>query len=392
MKRVFSIILAAVMLMGVLPMNVIADEVRGDPVLLPAAELPVMEYAEGIPYAGFASGQANLPERGLYALTLRRAGDTSLASAVLVTTVDVSAVYGRDYAVKDSNWSTEKLESDGTILENSADEESRRQTRETLDAIEGIVADSMYGTADGDIPADEPEPEDASEAAKDPESLTLAELKELQSGMPVRETTESEFTSLAETFLSQANIDPAEYLPITSVTRVEFAPGEREQTLTFRILEDGESEGQEMFNFLLSAADDCTAIIEAASSLSVIIEDDEPVEHSLVSFDAPSYTALDGFANVTVTRTGALYSYVTVNLRASEKGSAKEGENFEATDLTLVFQPFQDEAVAPVPVTGGEEDTRFALELYELRGAEPGEIMTAEAVIPAGCSAPVEEK
>ena len=392
MKRVFSIILAAVMLMGVLPMNVIADEVRGDPVLLPAAELPVMEYAEGIPYAGFASGQANLPERGLYALTLRRAGDTSLASAVLVTTVDVSAVYGRDYAVKDSNWSTEKLESDGTILENSADEESRRQTRETLDAIEGLVADSMYGTADGDIPADEPEPEDASEAAKDPESLTLAELKELQSGMPVRETTESEFTSLAETFLSQANIDPAEYLPITSVTRVEFAPGEREQTLTFRILEDGESEGQEMFNFLLSAADDCTAIIEAASSLSVIIEDDEPVEHSLVSFDAPSYTALDGFANVTVTRTGALYSYVTVNLRASEKGSAKEGENFEATDLTLVFQPFQEEAVAPVPVTGGEEDTRFALELYELRGAEPGEIMTAEAVIPAGCSAPAEEK
>ncbi len=392
MKRVFSIILAAVMLMGVLPMNVIADEVRGDPVLLPAAELPVMEYAEGIPYAGFASGQANLPERGLYALTLRRAGDTSLASAVLVTTVDVSAVYGRDYAVKDSNWSTEKLESDGTILENSADEESRRQTRETLDAIEGLVADSMYGTADGDIPADEPEPEDASEAAKDPESLTLAELKELQSGMPVRETTESEFTSLAETFLSQANIDPAEYLPITSVTRVEFAPGEREQTLTFRILEDGESEGQEMFNFLLSAADDRTAVIEAACSLSFVIEDDEPVEHSLVSFTADAYTAADGFANITVERKNALYSYVTANLRTAEDGSGAEGENHEATDVTLIFQPYQSEAVVAVPVAGGEEESSFSVELYDLRGGEAGEIMAAEVTVPAGCAAPEKEE
>ena len=388
MKRVFGFFLAVAMLLSILPMDAIAKELHEEPQPLPSAQLPEMEFAKGMPYAGFASEESNLPERGLYTLTLRRTGDTSVASAVLVSTVDISAAYGKDYIISDGCWTAEALESTGTILENSADEASRKQSQETIDAIESLVAGSVEESeaihADTAVDADGSVPETG--------SLSLAELKQLQSGMPVRETTESEFTSLAETFLRETNIDPAEYLPVTSATRVEFAPGEREQTLTFRILEDRESEGQEMLNFLLSAADDCTAVIEAASSLSYIIEDDEPVEHSLVSFDADTYTARGGYANITVKRTAALYSYVTVNLRAVEKGSAAEGDNFEATDITLVFQSFQDEAVAAIPVAGGQKDTCFSVELYDPRGAVAGEIMTAEVVIPAGCSAPEKEE
>ena len=375
-KKALCIVLAIVMLLGLLPMEALAAELREDPALVPVTELPELEYVEGMPYAGFASEQTNLPEKGLYTLTLRRAGDLSLGSAVTVSTVDVAAVYGKDYVMEDSRWSTETLESSGTLLENSADEASRQQAQDALDTIQGLIESSHDGA--------EAAPAEAQDAGAAPEmegDPSLAALKAEQSGMPVREITDSEYTSLTERFLSEANIDPAEHVTTSSVTKVQFAPGEAEQTLIFRIRDDRESEGQEMFNLLLSAADDCTAIIEAASSLSFIIEDDEPVVHSRVSFSAEAYTAENGFVNLTVCRTEALYSYITVNVHAAGADS----------DVTLAFQPYQTEAAASLAVAGGEEDARFTVELCELKGADEGEIMTAEVTVPAGCSSPETE-
>ena len=207
-------------------------------------------------------------------------------------------------------------------------------------------------------------------------------MKALQSGMPVRETTDSEFTSLAADFLGEMNIDIADYLETSSRTSVTFAPGESERTLTFRILDDSESEGEEIFNFLLSAADDHTAIIEAASSVSFIIDDDEPVIHSVLSFSAGEYTASDGFVTVTAEREGAVYSFVTARLRAV---TIEGADVFEETDIELAFQPYQTEAVTVIPVKGEEYNTRFLVELSDLKGAVAGDDMSAVVTVPAGC-------
>ena len=381
MKRVISALLSLLMVVGTLPMTVLADELKGEArpeeaQLLSSSALPDMEYILGTPYAGFAAEQAKLPEKGLYTLTIRRSGDLSIGSELYVSPVDVSAVYGMDYVIHDSLAETEVFETEGTILERSGDETNRLQAQEALDSIRDLIENSTREAAE-DAEAADNTAEDI-----DPDDLSLAEMKALQSGMPVRETTDSEFTSLAADFLGEMNIDIADYLEISSRTSMTFAPGESERTLTFRILDDSESEGEEIFNFLLSAADDHTAIIEAASSVSFIIDDDEPVIHSVLSFSAGEYTASDGFVTVTAEREGALYSFVTARLRAV---TIEGADVFEETDIELAFQPYQTEAVTVIPVKGEEYDTRFLVELYDLKGAVAGDDISAVVTVPAGC-------
>jgi len=335
MKRILSVFLSLLMVLGAFPMTVLADELREEPAVLSVSPLPDMEYIAGTPYAGFAVEQTKLPEEGLYALTIRRTGDVSVGSELLVSTVDVSAVYGRDYVMDDALLKTEVLETTGTILEKSGDELNRQEAQEALANIQSLIEGSTQEADDTVQAAEDAEAAEESAAEPvDPENLSLAEMKELQSGMPVRETTDSEFTSLAADFLGEMNIDVADYVETSSQTLVVFAPGEYEKTLSFRILEDDESEGEEIFNLLLSAEDEHTAMIEAASSVSFIIEDDEPVVHSVLNFSAAEYTAKDGFVAVVAEREGAVYSYVTAGLRAE----AIEGaEVFEETDIEIVF-------------------------------------------------------
>lgn len=58
---------------------------------------------------------------------------------------------------------------------------------------------------------------------------------------------------------------------------------------------------------------------------------------------------------------------------------------FEETDIELAFQPYQTEAVTVIPVKGEEYDTRFLVELYDLKGAVAGDYMSAVVTVPAGC-------
>ena len=225
MKRVISAILSLLMVVGTLPMTVLADELKGEArpeeaQLLSSSALPDMEYIAGTPYAGFAAEQAKLPEKGLYTLTIRRSGDLSIGSELYVSTVDVSAVYGMDYIIHDSLAETEAFETERTILERSGDETNRLRAQEALESIRSLIENSTQEAA-----------EDTGAAGKtaediDPDDLSLAEMKALQSGMPVRETTDSEFTSLAADFLGEMNIDISDYLETSSRTSVTFAPGD----------------------------------------------------------------------------------------------------------------------------------------------------------------------
>ena len=83
-----------------------------------------------------------LPEKGLYTLTIRRSGDLSIGSELYVSTVDVSAVYGRDYVIHDSLAETEVFETEGTILERSGDETNRLQVQEALESIRSLIENS----------------------------------------------------------------------------------------------------------------------------------------------------------------------------------------------------------------------------------------------------------
>ncbi len=253
-KRLLSTVLVFSMLLSVFPMNVIAveDKTAENAERIATNGLPEVEFSEGLPYAGFTTQQAKLPEKGLYSLTVNRTGDTSIGSDLFISTVDISAVYGRDYVIEDSRFVTELVETNGTILKQAADEESRKNAQQELEEIRDQIIGSTAEVDENEQPVVDADGE-----------LSLAEMKALQSGKNVRDLTENDFHSLKDEFLNKMDIDIADYVAISSETYISFLPNETTKTLTFRILEDNESEGEEMFNFLLSAEDTHTAIIEA---------------------------------------------------------------------------------------------------------------------------------
>ena len=136
-KRLLSTVLVFSMLLSVFPMNVIAveDKTAENAERIATNGLPELEFAEGLPYAGFTTQEGKLPEKGLYSLTVNRTGDTSIGSDLVVSTVDISAVYGKDYVIEDNRFVTELVETDGTILEQAADEENRKNAQKELNEI-----------------------------------------------------------------------------------------------------------------------------------------------------------------------------------------------------------------------------------------------------------------
>ena len=409
-KRIISAFLAAVMLSGVIPaMPVFADE---EPVLLETQKLENVEYDENISYTMMGTVQSEVDERGRYIITVYRGGNTSVESAVDLKTADVSAKYGIDYIIDDDRYTTETAETDGTLLELSADEERVQEGKESLDALKEMVDSS----ADTEENADKPEAnadmfyitEDEEEESEDTENLytadlfvhsfaeldeieqsvkdkgksSLAKLKEEQTGLETRPTYETDMEPVTNVIMnSMGVVDIAEHIETSSTTPLVFAPGETEKQIIIKILEDEESEGQEIINFMLSDPDENTELAEPITT-SIIINDDEPVVHSKVSFTEEEFDTQDGVATVTVTRDEALYSYVTAKVRSVENGDAKEGKNYSLTDTQIEFRPYQEETSFEIPVAA-DKDMSFGLELYDLKGGEDGDNMTTQVNIDA---------
>ena len=143
-KRVLSTALVLSMLLSMVPMNVMAVESQPSeiPQKMAVSALPELEFAKGLAYAGFTTQQTKLAENGLYSLTLSRTGDTSVGSDLVVSTVDISAVYGKDYVIEDSRFVTALKETDGTMLEKAASEENRKKTQEELEKIQSQISGS----------------------------------------------------------------------------------------------------------------------------------------------------------------------------------------------------------------------------------------------------------
>ena len=374
-KRLLSAFLIFSMLLTVVPMNVIAVEdknaERSD--TIETAALPELEYADGLSYAGFTTQQAKLPEKGLYSLTIGRTGDTSIGSDLVISTVDIGAVYGKDYIIEDSRFVTELVETNGTVLEQAASRENREKASEDLEEIREQIIGSTADVTDN-------AESDKTVVDKDGDGkLSLAELKESQSGKNTRELTETDFHSLKDEFIGKMNVDIADYVAVSSETRMTFKPDEITKTLTFRILEDNESEGEEMFNFLLSAEDTNTAIVEANTSVSFIIEDDEPIEHSVVTLTADTFTAKDGILTVSAKREVAEYSYTAVGVKLT----GRDTDLFESTEYTIAFQPYQTESSVEIPVDQNDKEHYFTAELYDFKGCDEGDTLKAKVTISA---------
>lgn len=218
----------------------------------------------------------------------------------------MSAKYGVDYIIDDNRYTTKTTKTDTTLLELSADEKNVREGEQDLENLQTMVdsmadteenADKPEATADMFYMPNGEETDNADdsylsyEPSNNEKKSSLAKMKEEQTGLATRTTYETEMEPVTNVIMnSMGVVDLAEHIETSSTTPLVFAPGETEKQIIIKILEDDEPEGQEIINFMLSNPDENTLLAEPTTT-SIIINDDEPVVHSKISFTSDEFYA-----------------------------------------------------------------------------------------------------
>ncbi|MBQ6529319.1 MAG: hypothetical protein IJI39_00120, partial [Clostridia bacterium] len=182
-NRIISAALMLAMTAGIFPaMPAFAEE---EATLIPAERAGIEGLPEGGTYFTAGNNEVKVDEHGRYILTIYRDGDVSGENSVQLKTVDVSAIYGKDYIIDDNRYPTATKLTESTILERFADDDYLRASAEAMKEIK--EKSGQLEEAAGEQ-AEEAEAEDTSEAVdteeeKAPKSKSpLALMKEAQTG------------------------------------------------------------------------------------------------------------------------------------------------------------------------------------------------------------------
>lgn len=377
MNRIVSAFLAGTMTAGLIPMSVFAGE---EPQRLETAMPAVDEIKEGMSVFGLGTQQAEVQEHGKYILTVFRQGDLSKEQTVTLYSTDVSAKYGEDYRIIADN--TEETPMENTLFEGYADEDNAKESEESVDYVQSIIDSSTSDDTDMTIEEyldeNSEEKTDGKNAAE--EGSTLAKMKEEQTGVKSRTITDTPLTNLQSQILPNMSVENG--YKTSSKTNITFAPEEESKDIVFEIIDDKESEGEEIFQLILETSDENTAVI-SPSQCGIVIEDDEPIEHSKLSFTQSEYVSDGDKATVTVKREGAPYSFVTAKVHVTENGDAQKGVDFAGGNVDITFIPYVNEQSVDIPVSGHSGKT-FSVELSDITGGENGETLNATVRIEKG--------
>ena len=345
-NRIVSALLVGVMTVGFIPTSIFAEE---EPQRLETTMPTVDEIKEGMSVFGFGTQQAEVEEHGKYILTVFRQGDLSKEQNVTLYSTDVSAKYGKDYRIITDN--TEETPIENTLFESYADEDKAKESKENVDYVQSMMDSST--SEDTDMTIDEyldensedtKDNSDEKNAAED--GSTLAKMKEEQTGVKSRTLSDTPLASLQSQILPDMSVENG--YETSSKTNISFAPGEESKDIVFEIIDDKESVGDEMFQLILETSDENATVI-SPSQCGIVIKDDEPIEHSKLSFTQSEYTSDGDKATVTVKREGAPYSFVTAKVNVTENGDAQNGVDFAGGSVDITFIPYVNEQSVDIP-------------------------------------------
>ena len=197
----------------------------------------------------------------------------------------------------------------------------------------------------------------------------LAVLKEKATGEPTRETVSTQLgSSLTESILGELIPEAMKNIPHSAEQVITFEPEEDVKWVRFRLYDDRESEGTETFSLVIMDTEGVEPYI--ATSLSVIISDNEETVLSKISFDEEEYPIINGMASVGVRREEAVYSLATANISGKDPATGEE-----TVYGTVAFAPYETEKTVDLYLKDPVE-----LSLTDLTAAEDGEIMTVATV------------
>lgn len=334
----------------------------------------------------------------VYAFPILRSGDVSQEASVVLRTIDFSALYNKDYSIIGD--SIEIIERDKTLIElaitgekSIIDDSALNEIEEGSQQIGEIIEENsdVLTDDDPDSPDAEVEEETADESkeyfAVVPEieveetsgKSKLALEKEAQTGKLTREVQKTEvYNELGDIVRDELLGDIFEHINYSSETVLTFAPGEEVKYVNIRIMDDGISEGEEYFTFLMTEPQG--AELSEMTATNVIITDDEPVVLPKITFSSDEYKSKDGIVSVTVKRNGAEYSPATCILETTD-GSAIADVHYESIYGEIVFAPYEKEKTVDI-IVGGKGD--FKLTLSDFTGCEAGALSQATAKIDEG--------
>ena len=340
---------------------------EGEVQYLKASRLPEDKLPEG-DCIYFGTSAVEVEERGTYALRLYREGNLDQKASVDVRSVDMTALYGKDY-----EFDMEGVEEQGdgkTILEKQMKGKK----------IEAAVEQDVLSLEESLAVTEKPEFTVADDSSADTAASksSLAKEKEKQTGRNTRklktgedETAQSMMDAVMENLVS----DSIECLDASAVCKVDFASGEAEKIIKFKVLEDKKSEGTELFSFVLSNAVGAKPYEVTCASIS--IRDDEKAVRSRISFTEPKYRAEDGKAALKIRREKAEYSLCEMIIYTSGD-TAKAGKDYGEKYETVAFMPYELEKEIEIPVMGNGV---FRVFLSDFQACEEGKHTEAEVVI-----------
>lgn len=333
------------------------------------------------------SQNSSVEEEGLYTVTLGRFGNAARTETVTLVTVDISAKYGEDYKIEDNNYTTTVTPQEMTVLESRqvADEadEADEDSLNTVDELgsQQIQDDTLVWNLlklDKDffgfeLAQGQPASGESSLAAKKKEQIE-GDVRELN-------TSDASDYSLAENVINQLSLESGEQLPSTSQTEITFLPGETRKEITFKILSDNESEGDEVFDLTLTTKSNTIATLDP-KNCKINIIDDEPNVDSIIEFSKNTYTndESDEQIIIRIDRKDAVYKMVTGTLEVTD-GTAVSGIDYaNAQSIDFSFEPFVESVYVSIPVASYEEKS-FSVNLGEIKGGVAGVAAQADVKI-----------
>ena len=356
-KRAVSAVLSFTLMASLLNGFAIPAYASGDDVIaIEASRLPEENLVtDSVVYMGTSATNLNEAD-ATYAITVYRDGDVSGEASVEVKTHDLTAVYGKDYELYEDDV---EVTGDGiSILEKNSKQQADEEDEEAVVYYKEPFEDMQGPFAYSDLDSAE-------------EKSSLALLKEAQTGEETRETYPTEFEGLSYSIMQSLAPELGNIMESSSSMILNFASGETEKVIKFRILDDSDSEGSEGFTITLNNPEGTS--VYGVTATAVAITDDEPAVHSTVSFSDSEYNAENGKVEITVIREGAQYSVSDVLFRTSGD-SATAGENYIEQNSIIAFMPYETEKTVEMSVSG---EGKFDVFLSEFKGCEEGEYTRA---------------
>ena len=334
-KSMFCVLLAAVLITGCIPV-VSAAETRPYERLTDLSQMVqrylseneerTKEYPNGA--VMLAETSAQLQMQKTYAVDIFRQGGTEGEARIKLSTVDLSAAYGKDYRLYLSDKATDN----------------------------GVKGESNLYYYETDVPY-------------------IASLSELETCYLTQDNTDD--PEKAKRDATDINNYSAQSMPHSTESILTFADGENQKTILIQTCKSDSVTDDLEFMLLLSDPENCS--ISASASGIYTIKEERKKPKAKLSVVSSSVNPDSGKAFVSVVRSGNLGGYDTFRL-TTRSDTAKAEEDYIAVAKDFRFIPNLKEIKVPVSLMEGAQDGE-SFEVLLSDSGENAEIENDTAVI-----------